>query len=71
MDKKVYQEIEKLNFKECLKSLELIFNEKGLRNMLGYFTVGSMNDNLDTEEKKECKKYISMFRLAKKLVKNG
>lgn len=69
MQDKVFQAIDTMNKAECLKFLELHFNELGLRNIIGYFTVESMSGNESPEDKQECRDYLTKIRLAKKLTK--
>ena len=65
MDKKVIKEIESLNEKQLLKALGLLFSEEGLKRMLTDWTVGSMPAELYEEDKKQCREYLRLIRLAK------
>ncbi len=61
--------IDKLTKEQALRAIGLIFNEKGVKDILGYYTIGSMMDEQDPEEKAELQGYLKNMRLAVKLTK--
>lgn len=64
----VGKEIDTLNKSQCLYVLKNIWNERGLREMIGYFTIGSYDTKLDADEKVMMKGYLKVIKEAKKLV---
>lgn len=62
---KISTAIGKMSREECLEFLEIYFNEKGLRNIIDYFTVGSMSDTYDTDQILECRNILKLIGIAK------
>ncbi len=61
--------IDKLTKEQALRAIGLIFNEKGVKDILGYYTIGSLSDESSPEEIAECKGYVKNMKLAVKLTK--
>lgn len=63
--KKVLTEIDKLTAKQALKMIEMSYNEKGLRTIIGYWTVGAMEEDEDNEA--ELKEHLAVIRTVKRI----